>query len=166
MILSVSLIGERRLLDNLDRMPMSVRVALVSKMETLAEKLEGLVLDKLSGQVLSIRTGRLYDSIGKSVTVTPSGFVEASVFSQGVPYARIHEKGGITSAHVIYPKNAAVLRYIRGGREHFATRVNHPGSRIPARPYLSSSYREMSSQISKGIKDAVVQGIRQSMRQQ
>lgn len=48
------------------------------------------------------------------------------------PYAAIHQFGGITRAHVILPKNKKALAF--GGR--VVKRVNHPGSKIPARPYM------------------------------
>ncbi len=52
-------------------------------------------------------------------------------------YARIHELGGTTRPHVIRPRRAKALAFQMGGRQVFARAVNHPGSRIPARPYLS-----------------------------
>lgn len=48
------------------------------------------------------------------------------------PYARIHQQGGETSAHVILPRHKRALAF--NGR--LVKRVNHPGSKIPARPYL------------------------------
>lgn len=47
-------------------------------------------------------------------------------------YARIHQQGGQTAPHVILPRNKRALAF--GGR--VVKRVNHPGSKIPARPYL------------------------------
>lgn len=47
-------------------------------------------------------------------------------------YARIHHQGGQTPAHVILPRNKRALAF--NGR--VVKRVNHPGSKIPARPYL------------------------------
>jgi len=50
-----------------------------------------------------------------------------------VPYGAIQEHGGTTKPHVIVPKRASVLSF--GGR--FYKKVNHPGSVIPPRPYLT-----------------------------
>ncbi len=47
-------------------------------------------------------------------------------------YARIHQLGGRTGAHVIRPRNKKALAF--GGR--IVKKVDHPGSVIPARPYL------------------------------
>jgi len=53
------------------------------------------------------------------------------------PYAAIHQFGGKTSAHLIKPKKVKALRWVgAGGQIFFAKGVHHPGSVIPARPYL------------------------------
>lgn len=48
------------------------------------------------------------------------------------PYGAIHQLGGTTPPHIIRPIRKKALKF--GGK--FVKRVNHPGSRIPARPYL------------------------------
>lgn len=52
-------------------------------------------------------------------------------------YAAIHQFGGKTTAHVIRPKRKKALAW-PGGR-HPVKSVNHPGSRIPARPFIGIS---------------------------
>lgn len=47
-------------------------------------------------------------------------------------YAAIHQLGGRTRPHVIKPRNKKALAF--GGR--IVKKVNHPGSKIPARPFL------------------------------
>ncbi len=49
-----------------------------------------------------------------------------------VKYAAIHQFGGQTKPHLIKPRNAKALAF--GGR--YVKQVNHPGSKIPARPFL------------------------------
>lgn len=56
-----------------------------------------------------------------------------------LPYARIHQKGGKTSPHVIRPKRKKALAFKGMVRK----KVNHPGSDIPARPYLGVSEKDM-----------------------
>ena len=48
-------------------------------------------------------------------------------------YAAIHHFGGRTKPHVIRAKNAKALALPGGPRRS----VNHPGSNIPARPFLT-----------------------------
>ena len=53
------------------------------------------------------------------------------------PYAYIHQFGGRTAPHRITAKHAKALRFGGGGAAaHFAKWVDHPGSRIPARPFF------------------------------
>lgn len=52
-------------------------------------------------------------------------------------YAAIHHFGGKTKAHTIKPKGGKYLYWpLAGGGMGVAKEVNHPGSTIPARPYL------------------------------
>lgn len=73
-------------------------------------------------------TGRLLKSL---TTIANNDFAEVGT---NVPYAAIHQFGGKTRPHVIRPKKAnGVLAWPIA---NFARYVNHPGSDIPARPYL------------------------------
>jgi phage virion morphogenesis protein len=55
-------------------------------------------------------------------------------------YAAIHQFGGKTKAHVIRPKNKRALFW--PGAAHPVKSVRHPGSNIPARPFLGISERD------------------------
>lgn len=79
------------------------------------------------GGKMLVLTGRLKASFTKSHTATT-----ATVKSTGVPYAGIHQFGGRTRPHEIRPRNVKAL-FFNG---QFYAKVNHPGSRIPARPML------------------------------
>jgi phage virion morphogenesis protein len=56
----------------------------------------------------------------------------STTFGSNLAYAHIHQEGGQTKAHTIRPNLAKALRV--NGR--FFKKVEHPGSRIPARPYM------------------------------
>lgn len=77
------------------------------------------------GQTLS-DTGRLR----RSFTVQ-AGDGWAAV-GTNVAYAAIHQFGGKTKPHIIRPKKAKALKTPYG----FFKSVKHPGSEIPARPFL------------------------------
>lgn len=51
-----------------------------------------------------------------------------------VIYAAIHQFGGKTAARTIKPVNKKALYWLGAG--HPVKSVNHPGSKIPARPFL------------------------------
>jgi len=140
--------GVEALDARLAALPADMQALLESKARRLAEKLAAKVRDeKLSGQVLQSRSGALKASIVADVS-TQGGALTASVSSVGdVKYAAIQEYGGRTPAHEILPDKASVLAYFAGGAQHFARRVNHPGSTLPARGYLSSSLDEMRDEI-------------------
>jgi phage gpG-like protein len=137
-----------------DAYPAALQAALGAKATELAAALADLVKDnKLSGAVLNAGSGTLRDSIGASVTADAEG-VLASVGSEGdVKYAAIQEYGGKTSAHEILPVKGDVLAFVAGNGQHFARRVEHPGSLIPERSYLRSSLEDMKDEILAALAD-------------
>jgi phage virion morphogenesis protein len=81
---------------------------------------------KAEGGVTLQKSGRLASSIA-----TDYNSHQAVIGSNAV-YARIHQLGGKTKPQTIRPTGKKALAF--GGR--FAKSVNHPGSDIPARPFL------------------------------
>lgn len=70
---------------------------------------------------------------GKLVgSITPHHDATSAGVGTNVPYAPIHQFGGKTRAHTIRARRKKALAF--NGR--FAKSVNHPGSDIPARPFL------------------------------
>lgn len=136
--------------------PGKVNSSLQKTIYTIVEKLRThIVQDKLLGQVLNRRTGRLGQSIQTKVESSPTS-ITGIVYSAGdVKYAAIHEFGGRTSPHIIEPKTAQAL-YFNG---RFAKRVNHPGSNIPERSYMRSSLADMADEIKQRLQAAIAEGI-------
>lgn len=174
MIVNVSIVGDKALIARLNKMPQAVRSALRLKIQVLLLKLEKLVkTGKLNGQVLNRITGNLARSISNKLEEDTKS-VMGKVFSSGdVKYARIHEYGGKTPPHIIEPKKAQFLAWKSGaqmdffrkggGEMVFAKKVNHPGSKMPERSFLRSSLRDMSSEISKEMKAAVIGAIQKQV---
>lgn len=78
------------------------------------------------------QTLRDNDTLYNSFTVRASGGrVEVCT---NVVYAAIHHFGGQTRPHVIRAKRGRALFW--PGARHPVAAVNHPGSRIPARPFM------------------------------
>lgn len=83
-------------------------------------------------------------------TLTDSGRLRASithnVLADGVEvgtnvvYAAIHQLGGRTPPRTIRPKRKKALYF--PGAAHPVAKVNHPGSTIPARPFLGVDERD------------------------
>ncbi len=92
----------------------------------------GKVQPRSAGMILG-DTGILKGSVQMS-----SSNMQAVVGSNLV-YAAIHQFGGKTKPHVIRPKFKRALSF--GGI--VVRQVNHPGSNIPARPFLKLAPRDM-----------------------
>lgn len=81
----------------------------------------------------------------RSIKALPTTYAQGSyvlVVRASHPAARIHEYGGKTRPHAINPINFpdGVLRFNLNGKVVFAKYVFHPGSDIPARPYMRPGY--------------------------
>lgn len=160
MIVNIVVNGDKEVIAKFKSMPAAVHAALLQKVYELSLKLEAHVKkNKLSGQVLGRKSGRLIRSIGSKVLQTPQSVFGIVFQSSDVPYGAIHEYGGKTGAHLIVPKKAKVLAFAgKGGGQVFARKVNHPGSTFPERSYMRSSLRDLSTEISTGMKEAIVRG--------
>ena len=154
-LLNVTVTGDRELIARLCAMPSKVHEALLRKMTELDLNLEAKVKDKLSGQVLNVRTGALRRSIFGTVQGTPVSVVGKVASSGDVKYAAIHEFGGTTAPHDILPNKASVLAFMMGGKKVFAKIVHHPGSKMPERSFLRSSLGDMKDEIIAGLSAAV-----------
>jgi len=161
--LYVDLVGDRALTRNLGQMPDIVREILLAKVESWTAELKQKVEDNIADR-LQKKTGKLAESV--QMEVTSDGVkVDGRVYIAGVPYAQIQEEGGFTPAHDIFPRNGKVLAFMAAtGHKVFATHVFHPGGHIPGKHFMKDAYREMGPKLSKGVKNAVVQGIREHMR--
>ena len=155
-MLTVTLEGGEALTARLNGLPDKVHTALLAKIGQLTLMLENYVkTQKLSGQVLNVRSGDLRRSINSDVRDAAS-LIVGRVFSAGdVKYARIHEYGGQTRAHIIEAVNGKALHFVVGGKDVFVKRINHPGSKMPERSFLRSSLAENRDAIEQGIRDAV-----------
>lgn len=82
----------------------------------------------LGGRLILTDTGRLRNSINfKALARGVEGYTN-------VKYAAIQQLGGTTGPHTIVPRKKKALFW--PGAAHPVKSVQHPGSRIPARPFL------------------------------
>lgn len=88
---------------------------------------------RLKGRILR-ESGQLQDTIRYQADGTKV------VWGTDKIYGAIHQLGGKTKAHLIKPVRKKALAW-PGGR-HPVRAVNHPGSNIPARPYLGVSWKD------------------------
>jgi phage gpG-like protein len=141
----------------IDGYPAAFQAALGAKAAELAAALADLVKnDKLAGGVLNSRSGALSDSIVASVTADADGVLASVGSGSDLKYAAIQEYGGKTSAHEILPAKADVLAFAVGNAQHFARKVEHPGSMIPERSYLRSALEDMKDEIVAALADTAI----------
>jgi phage gpG-like protein len=84
------------------------------------------------------------EALGGRKVLTDRGILRRTIYYQpsgsGItigsqqPYAGIHQFGGTTKPHEIVPRKGKALAWPGGA--HPVKRVQHPGSKIPARPFL------------------------------
>ncbi|NTV02430.1 MAG: HK97 gp10 family phage protein [Chlorobiaceae bacterium] len=115
-------------------------------------KLVSRVKEKLSGEVLNVRTGRLRRSIHAEYEFGPTQAI--AVVGTNVEYGRIHEFGG-----VIRPKTKKALRFQIDGRWIVTKMV-----RMPERSFLRSSMRELAPGIREEIRRAAVASLSEIQR--
>lgn len=123
---------------------------------------------------LKVGTGRLRSSMRYLVAEAEGNVVVT--FGSDVPYAAIHEFGGDTRPHEIRPKRKKALRFLTpgwggavrrtksgklarsqtDGAITFAQVVHHPGSHIPARPFLTPGVEDTLPMLTTGIEQALL----------
>jgi HK97 gp10 family phage protein len=153
--------GDRELIARLDAMPAKIRNALIKKVTALSLLLEAKVKgDKLSGQVLNVKTGALRRSIFSVVTSTETSVTGKVASSGDVKYAAIHEFGGTINVPEITAKGKA-LAFMMGGKQVFFKKVAAHTVTMPERSFMRSSLKDMESQIREGL----TQTVREAMRE-
>lgn len=158
-----TVVGEDRV-QNFDRLPVIAQAIIIQKVTQFTEKMAQTAGDLLEER-LNTKTGRLSASAIETDVTVEGGSIKGRAFIANIPYARIQEEGGTTPAHMIYPKKSRVLAFMGSmGDKVFATRVFHPGGAIPGKFFMRDARRQMGPEISRGLKQALVQGIRENMR--
>ena len=90
------------------------------------------------------------------LSVTKKHDARSATVGSGKKYAAIHQFGGKTKAHKIRPKRAKALWW--PGAAHPVAVVNHPGSKIPARPFImvqDQDWKAFAAIIQEHIVDAL-----------
>jgi phage gpG-like protein len=156
MIGQIEVIGDREVAAHFGVMSEELRQAVAAKIAQFTSQLwEKVVHQKLAGEVLQRRSGKLAESIKQRIA-HEGDTITGTVYSDGsVPYAGIQEYGGKTGAHDILPVKAQALHFLMGGRDVFAKIVHHPGSTIPEHSFLRSALADMVPAIEDGFRALV-----------
>lgn len=134
----------------LGRLNQQTRTALRGVIVQLTQALANLVRGKLSGGVLNRRSGRLYNSI-QSQLIENTTSIYGRVSTHGVPYAAIHEFGG-----VIKHPGSSKFQAWQGPGGWVYTHMTRPHDiPIPQRSYMRSSLSEMQAEVVERMTAAV-----------
>ena len=152
-MIEVHLIGDREVVARLSSMPGRMQAGLARAITRLSLEGERLSKQKLSGEVLHVRTGALRSGVHALPTTSTATAVKGG-WGSSVYYGVYHEFG-IPHSWQIFPKKARALAFEIGGRTIFAAHVTHPP--LPERSFMRSALKEMTPRIQSEIEDAVNQ---------
>jgi phage gpG-like protein len=146
--------GDRELLAWMRGLPYQVRTAVRRKMDAEMSALVEAIRGKLSGQVLESKSGRLRRSIVARIS-SQQGRDTLVVGSEGVPYARIHEYGGVVRIPEIRPRRADALHFLGSAKDFvFAARTRSHTVTIPERSYLRSTVADRIVALRESLQEA------------
>jgi phage gpG-like protein len=158
-VISAELLGGGPALDRLRELPDAANVGLARTIAKLGIALQSDVQqDKLSGQVLNVRSGVLKSSIGVEIDKSAIG-ITATVFTD-LDYAAVQEYGFSGAVNV-----RASLRLIRRafGRpiaaKTISVRAHSRWMDLPERSFLRWALDDMAPDISAGVKNALLEAI-------
>jgi phage gpG-like protein len=157
-MISSYIVGDREVISLLERITPKVRANVASTIGRLGLALQRAVQnDKLSGQVLKVRTGNLRASI--HTETSESGSRISAIVGTGLRYGRVNEYGfqGIVSvrAHLrrvtqVFGRPVSAVQNVRA----MTRQVN-----LPERSFLRSALREMQGTITTALNTAVADGL-------
>lgn len=132
--------------------------ALIARTQAIDEALQAKIAgEKLSGQLLQQRTGKLIGSVRTIPVVNTGAEIIGGVQAGGGPayYAKFQNYGtaGPYEIKPLDPKG--VLAFRLDGKMRFAKRVMHPG--LPARNFMESSLEESRALIIAALQGAVIE---------
>lgn len=150
------IIGGEQTIAKLGRLSRQGREAVRSSVQRLTLRLLAKVKsDKLTGQVLNVRTGRLRRSINQRVKTEPKGVY--GLVGTNVEYARRHEYGG----RVNVKAHTRMMRVAWGKKVRNPRKIQVRAHTVtyPERSFLRSALREMEPNIREELRKALIGGM-------
>lgn len=130
--------------------------ALIARTQAIDEALQAKITgEKLSGQLLQQRTGKLIGSVRTMPVINTGAEIIGGVQAGGGPayYAKF-QNYGTAGPYVIKPLDPkGVLAFMVDGKMRFAKSVMHPG--LPARNFMESTLDESEAGIRASLQNAV-----------
>lgn len=162
MIPAGAVIGDKEIARRFRALPDGIRSRVTDSIGRLTIRLQRKVMqEKLTGQVLKVRTGTLRRSIDQRL-VTDSAAV-SGVVSTNVKYAKAHEYG--SNQTVTVKEHVRLIKQAWGKplkSPVWATVKAHSAKQnLPERSFLRSALAEMKPEILADLEKAVGEGIKQ-----
>lgn len=126
--------------------------------------LESTVKQKLSGEVLNVKTGRLRRSVFATVNDTGESVTGVVSSAGDVRYGKIHEYGGVIhhpgGTPYWYDNSIGAVHFVSNATAARVSSGEFPRTRphdihIPERSFMRSSLRQRAALIEAGLKEAV-----------
>lgn len=155
-------VGDKEVARRFRALPDGVRSRVTDSIGRLILRLQRKVMqDKLTGQVLNVRTGTLRRSIDQRL-VTDSDSV-SGIVSTNVKYGKAHEYGS--------NKTVTVREHLRLVKKAWGKELKHPvwatvkahsmKQNLPERSFLRSALADMKPEIIADLNKAAAEGIKQ-----
>lgn len=155
-MIGMQIIGSERVITALGEKPAQVSTAVKSSLDAFAAELAGYIkAEKLSGDPLHRRSGNLAGSIYPYRQDSGTEMGGGARGGGDIPYAQIHEFGGVIPAHEVVVRNAKALCFTVDGVRRFATRVQIPDVQMPERSYMRSAFNERAPSGMEQLREAV-----------
>ena len=152
-MITVTVIGADSVIAKLKRVYPAMLQRLRTTVDACGMDLVGYIKSqKLHGQVLNQRSGKLVGSIRMASGIGDRDSAIVRVGSYNCTYAAIHEYGGQTAPHDIVPRNKKALYW--AGAAHPVMIVHHPGSKFPERSFLRSALADKAAFYRQKIEQA------------
>lgn len=153
-MLNIKIVGDKALMGNFKEAARKVPSEAFQTMRRATLLLQRTVMkEKLSGQVLNVKTGRLRSSI-TARTDREAEDITGRV-GTNVIYGKFWEMGGRIPAFTIRPKKAKVLRFYIRGKAVFSMFAKIPARTVKARPFLAPALQEKTDVIMKMFGEAM-----------
>lgn len=166
-MIGLQITGGQAVVGRLDALPGRVVSAARSSLDAWAMELAGYIkAQKLSGDPLHRRSGRLSSSVHAIQSQTADSVSAGAGGGAGVPYAHIHEYGGVIN----HPGGTAYfISQLLGGHAFFVSnasalaaslpRTQPHDINMPERSYMRSAFREKApdgiSQLRAAVKESI-----------
>lgn len=165
-MIGLEIIGAERVIRALGDAPVKIEAAAKSSLDAWAAELAGYIkAEKLSGDPLHRRSGRLSASVHPVTSHTADTVSGGAGGGAGVPYAKIHEFGG----EINHPGGTAYFVSALLGHTFFVSNASAMADRLPRtkphvipmpeRSYMRSAFNERApsgiEQLRAAVKAAI-----------